>query len=109
MSRNFSEETLTKETKHDFAGLIWSTYKQNRYQDVPGTLNVTNKLPKTKHSLNINMSQWVLRSRVDICKEARIINFSEKTIEAWFINLQTCAFVFLAASNKRGIADKQKK
>jgi len=39
---------------------------------MPGTLNLTNELPKTKHSLNINMGQWVLRSRVNICKETRI-------------------------------------
>jgi len=25
-----------------------------------------------KHSLNINMDQWVLQSRVNLCKEARI-------------------------------------
>jgi len=49
---------LTKEIKqeHDFAGLIWSTRKQNQYPDVPGTLNVTNELSKTKHSLNIDMN-----------------------------------------------------
>jgi len=39
---------------------------------VPGTLNVTNELPKTKHSLNIDMNQWVLQSRDNIWKEARI-------------------------------------
>jgi len=50
---------LTKETKqeHDFAGLIWFTRKQNQYPAVPGTLNITNKLPKTKHSLNIDVNQ----------------------------------------------------
>jgi len=31
--------------------------KQNQYPAVPGTLNVTNKLPKTKHSLNIDVNQ----------------------------------------------------
>jgi len=72
---------LTKETKqeHDFAGLIWFTRKQNQYLDVSGTLNVTNELLKTKHSLNIDMNQWVLRSRVNIWKETRI----HKLLNRW--------------------------
>jgi len=59
---------LTKETKqeHDFVGLIWFTRKQNQYPAVSGTLNVTNKLSKMKQSLNIDVNQWVMRSRVNI-------------------------------------------
>jgi len=62
---------------------------------VAGTLNVTNKLPKTKHSLNIDMNQWVLRSRDNIWREPRIHKL-------------LTGFVIPAASNKRRLSDKQK-
>jgi len=63
---------------------------------VARTLNVTNKLPKTKHSLNIDANQWVLRSRDNIWREPRIHK------------LLTGRIVIPAASNKRGLGDKQK-
>jgi len=66
---------------------------------VAGTLNVTNKLPKTKHSLNIDVNQWVLRSRDNIWREQRIHKFL------------TGRFVIplIKAFNKRGLGDKPKK
>jgi len=73
---------------------VWFTRKQTQ---VAGTLNVTNKLPKTKHSLNIDVNQWILRSRDNIWKEPRIHK------------LLTGGFVIPAASNKKGFGETKKK
>jgi len=64
---------------------------------VAGTLNVTNKLPNTKHSLNIDVNQCALQSRDNIWREPRIHK------------LLTDGFVILVASNERGLGDKPKK